>query len=293
MKKLLIPVVLFMLIATATDAQNIYFRGGLGYAAPHGGAVQGPIFSYSQNSFFPVNGSYNGTYLPTNTTESFELKKTSFTAGVQGILAAGLMLNKNIGVELAANVGLSTQQMKTQLNSEEVDEKVKLDVTQQSDMPLMLTPSLVLQTSGKIQVYARGGIVLPVQAIILQDLSFQQDRLNIADSTYVRRTVNLTEQFNMRFSPGFSGALGAKYKIGKRMSVWAEASILSMTLYYKESVLTSASENGTSVLSYISPQDRTTKYEFEGNITGNSNIVPTVQAPFSNAGINVGVSVGF
>jgi len=293
MKKILIAALVALLFVDTSMAQGVYFRGGLGYAFPHGGAVQAPVFSYSSNSIFPVNGSYKGTYLATNTTETFDMKKVSYTAGVQGIFALGMMLNKNIGVELAANIGLQTRGMSSSLFSEEAEVRTWLDVNQQSDMPVMFTPSLVLQTNGKIQVYTRAGIVLPMQTAILQEISYAQERFNIADSTYVQRTVTLTEEFRMRFNPGFSGALGAKYKVGKQMSAWVEASLLSMTLYYKSSELTSLSENGTSVLGQLSPQERTTQYEFEGTISGNSNVVPTVQAPFSNFGINAGVSIGF
>lgn len=290
MKKILLPVAMFLL-ALSAEAQKVYFRGGFAYAMSHGGAVQAPVFSYGVNTTLPLNGSYKGVFLPDNASESFDLQRVSYTAGLHGILAVGAMINKHVGVELAANIGLSTKMLKSSVYNEQSGLKVWLDVVQQSDIPVMMTPALVLQTGGKINLYARGGIVIPVQSAIIQEIDYADERYNIADSNFVYRTVKITEEFKMRLSPGFSGAMGVKVKTGKQVSVWAEAGILSMSLYYKNSEITRYDQNGESVLNLLTPTQRVTQFEFKGTATTNTNIVPTFQAPFSNFNISAGVAI--
>lgn len=290
MKKILLPVVM-LLLALSADAQKVYFRGGLSYAVSHGGAVQAPIFSYGLNNVLPINGSYSGVSSATNTSESFELSRVSYTAGLHGVFAVGAMINNHVGVELAANIGLGTKKMNTEIYSENSSIKTWLDVVQQCDIPVMLTPALVLQTGGKINLYARGGIVIPVQSAIIQEIDYAEQRYNPADSTFVHRTVRITEEFKMRLSPGFSGAMGVKIKTGKQVSVWAEAGILSMSLYYKNSEIVQFDQNGQSVLNQLTPTERVTQFEFKGTATANTNIVPTFQTAFSNFNISAGVSI--
>lgn len=307
MKKIAFLVVLLVFSAmTAVDAQRkisnkkeenklnpvIYFRGGLGYAVPSAGAAQGPVFSFSGNGTFPMNGGFSGTYLPTNNMESFNLDKYSYSAGLHGVFGIGVMLNDYIGAEVSADIGLSTSKMETSLFFEEPQVRTFLDVEQQADLPVMITPSIVLQTGGKTKLYARGGVVLPVASSVIQQINYREERYNPADSSYVNRTVNLTDEIKMRFSPGFSGAMGAKFRLGPQTILWAEAGITSMSLYYKESEITSFTQNGQSVLNQLSPSQRITSYEFDATTNGNSNVMPTIQTPFSNFNISIGVIVG-
>lgn len=290
MKKILLPVAV-LLMALNANAQKVYFRGGFSYAMSHGGSVQAPVFSYSANRALPLNGSFSGVYTPLNSSESFDLKRVSYTAGLHGVLAVGAMFTKHVGVELAANIGLSTKMLKSSVYTEEPDRKMWLDVVQQSDIPVLITPALVLQTGGKINLYARGGIVIPIQSAIIQEIDYAEEKYNPADSSFVNRTVKITDEFKMRLSPGFSGAMGVKIKTGKQVSVWAEAGILSMSLYYKSSEITRYDQNGESVLNLLTPTQRVTQFEFKGTSTGNVNTAPTFQAPFSNFNISAGVSI--
>ncbi|MCB0695757.1 MAG: hypothetical protein KDC07_00250 [Chitinophagaceae bacterium] len=293
MKKILTPILLmFLLQSTTSHAQEMYFRGGFGYATAHGGYVEGSVYAGFLNAVLPYNGSYSGYNLPTNTSETFDYKKASFSSGLQAILGLGLMLNKHIGVELAANLAMTTQQMESDVYLESPDLKTSINTKQHADQPVFITPAVVLQTGGKINAYARGGVVLPIQSGITQDVTYTEERYNEATNSYVTTTWNMIEQYKMRFNVGFSGAMGVKFKATKRLQAWAEAGIMSTTLYFKESVLAAYSENGQSLLNQVHPSQRTTKYERKGTNSGSMNTAPTSQVPFSNLNFCAGISVG-
>lgn len=291
MNKLLIPFIT-LFICSAVNAQQFYFRGGLGYSIAHGGVAQSTI-SNNTNSVFPIHGSFSNTQIPGTNTQSFDLKRTSFSAGVQGILAVGAMFNKNIGVDMAVNLGLATTNMESKVYLESPELRQWLTTRQNADMPVFITPSLVIQsdTGAKLIAYARGGIVLPVKAGMTQAVGYTRDRYNIADSTWVRNTADWTEDFNMRFNPGVSGSIGMKYKTKKGAMLWAELYLLSMNLYFRQSELTSYNENSVSRLSSLTQDQKITQYEFEGNTSGSSNVMPTYHVPYSNFGIHAGVMV--
>lgn len=291
MKKLLLPILSFFMLYTA-NAQQVYFRGGLGYGIAHGGEVQAPVYSFDPASALPINGSYNSTNLPGNQSNSFDLKRVSYSTGLQGILAMGMMFNKHIGVDVAAGLGLATQQMNSTLFVEQPDLKVRMDVAQQSNLPVTISPTVVIQSGGdKINAYARGGIALPVKAAILQELAYVSERYIPDNNTYITTRVNLTEEFRMRFNPGVVGAVGLQLKAVKQVTFWAELYLLSMNLFYKKSTVTSFDVDGQSVLNQLSSTDRETQYEFKSSNNGNTNIVPTFQAPFSNIGLHAGVMI--
>lgn len=292
MKKLALPVILSLCICNAISAQQAYFRGGLGYGIAHGGEVQAPVYSYSPVSALPINGTYSGINLPGNESNSFELKRVSYTTGLQGILAAGMMFGKHIGVDVATGLGLATPQMNSTLYIEQPDLKVRMDVAQQANLPVMISPTIVIQSGGeKINAYARGGITLPVKTAIFQELTYVSEQYNPADNDYVITRVNITEEFRMRFNPGVTGSIGASMKTAKQVTFWAELYLLSMNLFYKKSVISSFDVNGQSVLNQLSQTEKETRYEFKSNNSGNTNITPTFQAPFSNIGLHAGVRI--
>ncbi len=291
MKYLLPLLIVFTFIQKPATAQSVYFRGGLGYAFSQGGLIYSPIYSSGFRRLYMGTGSYNSnTADPNNSSENFNLKKGSMTQGVRGTLAIGLMLTDHIGVEIATDLGLTTQKQETSLNDNDGQVTTSLNVVQQADLPITVSPSLVLQTGGKINVYARGGLAIPVKATIVENFDYIEDTYNPATQQTVRTgTLSIEEEYRMRLTPGFTGAMGVQFKPVKKLTVFAEVNILSMTLYYKESELVSVVQDGVNVMSAISPSQRTTKYEFDGYVNGTENVSPTTQIPFSNVGITAGV----
>lgn len=292
MKKLLIPVLLLCLAhpawAQTPKKKNIemkpYFRVGVGYAMPHGGAVQ-------DNSGFPIHGTHNTTNLPTNNSEYFDLHRTSYSSGVQGILGLGVMF-KNIGAEVATNIGVTTKMHQSSFFRESSGEKQYVNIESKSDKPILITPALIIQTGGKINLYARGGITVPLNTVIIDKIAVRVEKYNQATNSFaVTDDLVYTLEYNMRLTPGFSGAMGVKLKANKKLTVWAEAGILSMSQYLKEAGLTSYDEYGVSTLDQFSPSERIIQFEFKGSSNGSSNVLPTTQMPFSNFNISAGVMV--
>lgn len=307
MTRFIIPALALILMTTTAVAQPAkktlsskkaklqpapYFRAGVGYAVSHGGAVQAPVFGYSTSTLLPANGSMSVVSTATGYSEQFDLSRASYTAGVQGVVAFGMMLNKHIGIELAANVGLQTKTVESNLSVDDPNTRISMKTSQQASLPVFITPAVVLQTGGKLNVYARGGVVIPAKAGITQTVDYIENRYNEATGSFVfYRKINWTENFNMRMTPGFSGAMGIKFPVGKSITLWGEAGILSMTLYYQKSELTSLDINGTSVLGQLRPDEKTTRYEFEGTTSSNNNIRPTYQAAYSNFNISAGIFI--
>lgn len=288
MKKLLIP---FMVILTATvaQAQQFYFRGGLGYAISHGGVGQSTVSGNTAN-VYPLHGNFSFTQVPGTTSKSFDLKRVSYTSGLHGIFAFGAMFSQNVGVDLAASVGLYTRTNKSSIFIESPGLKQTRNADQYANMPVFITPSLVIQTGGKIKAYARGGIVFPIKADMTQEVAYEEQRFNEQSNQWERTTANWTEDFSMRLNPGVSGSIGFRHVLAKNMTVWAELYLVAITLYFKESELTSYDEDGVSRLNQIPPSNRITKYEFKSN-SPSTNVVPTYQVPYGNFGFHAGVMV--
>ncbi len=291
MNKLFLPF-FALAFSTLANAQQFYFRGGLGYSIAHGGVAQSTITS-NTSSVFPIHGSFSSTQISGTNTQSFDLKRNSFSAGVQGVLAVGAMFSKNIGVDMAVNLGLATSNMESSVYLESLELRQWIITAQKADLPIFITPSLVIQsdTGSKITAYARGGIVLPVKAGMTQTVGYTRDRYNVQDSSWYRLNYNWTEDFNMRFNPGVSGSIGMKYKAKKGVTLWAELYLLSMNLYFRQSELTSYDQNGISTLNTFSQNERITNYEFEAEVSGTSNVMPTYQVPYSNIGLHAGIMV--
>ena len=293
MKKLLfITCILLLTFGNNGVAQHAYLRAGAGYALPQGGYIQGPIPFNSATIGLPTNGSLQIKYANSVATQTYDYKKTSYGAGVQGTLAFGYMLNRNVGIELAGNFGLQNTEYNTVVNTQSEDEQVSLNVYQRANMPILVIPSIVLQAGGKWKLYARAGVVLPVRTKLIQEGAYTRDKFNPATNAWVRlNNIKYEEEFSMRLNPGLAGAMGLRVNAGKLVSFWAEANLISLTMYAKESVLTSAIVDDVQIIDYISQGDKTTKYEMKGTISGYSNTVQSFQVPFSTLGIQAGISL--
>lgn len=290
MKKtqILLVAVVASMVSSAAVAQGFYLRLGLGYAFPQAGQTM-------YDTPTPYNGfptGYNGTRTNTAATQVYNIKGASFSAGMQGSIGAGYMFNNNVGVQLDGAIGLGTK--KYTFNDDNVSLNVgnnntiavNISTTQQAKTPFILLPSLVLQSGGdKVNVYSRFGLAVPLASKVTQD----QVITNLPN-TGAMTVDDFTWTIKNSFSLGFSAAAGVKYNINDRMSIWAELSILSMTVNAKEQDLKSWTENGQSVP--LSNYSNAQKITFSKTATLDSNYsqFPTYSQPFSNIGINVGVT---
>jgi len=274
MKKIIITVFI-LLIAFTGFAQGFYLRLGVGYAFPEAGQT---IDGTGQ----PYNGSSNNSA----TTETYNLKAASFSAGFQGTVALGYMLSKHAGIQLDANLGLAGK--KYTFDDENVTvggTPSNVSVIQQAKSPFIVMPALVLQTGGEPwNLYCRMGLAVPISTKITED-----QVISNAPGTGALEIDDYTFQIKNSFSLGFTAAAGVQYKLNDKVSIWGEISLLSMSVYIKESDLTNVTSNGQNIpLSQVSgPQ--MVKYSRNASTDSNMTVQPAYSQPFSNVGINIGI----
>ncbi len=291
MKKILSLAFIVTATVASSFGQELFLRLGLGYAFPQAGQSM-------YDTPIPYNGfptGYNGSRNNTTSTETYNIKGASFSAGFQGILGLGYMFNNNVGVQLDGAIGLSPAKYTFNDNNVNLNTVASplpgtISTIQRAKGPFILMPSLVLQTGGNPWcIYTRLGLALPLNTKITQD-----QVISNAPGTGAVTTDDFTWQITNSFSLGFTAAAGLKYKINDRVSIWGEVSILSMSVYAKEQDLKTWVEtdpvNGPQsypVSSY--PNAPNIKFSKTATVDSSLSNIPTYAQPFSNVGVNFGV----
>lgn len=254
---------------------GFYVKLGGGYAFTQAGQT-------TDKYGYPYSG--YATYVSGSNFSSFEMKKVSFAAGVQGLFGLGYTINKNVGVEIDGMVGIANEKYKTRNKFPTTSEQVDQSITTYAKNPFFIVPSLVLQTSNKkFNIYSRAGIALPIAMKLIEE---HTDRVTL--NTGIETNVyDYTIEHSFKFSIGFSGATGASYKIGKYTHVWMEAVLFSISAFAKDETLTSYKKDGVSLLNQVQPANRTTKYSY----TSGSGVDPSYSYPFTSIGINAGLKL--
>ncbi len=269
---------LLSLTTVQVASAQLYVKAGLGYAIPQSGQTM-------DGSGTPYNGS---TTVNTNAAaETFSIQSASFSTGVHGALGLGYLLSDHVGIELHGDFGLSTKKYTYTINNVLVNGvESNVQILQKAKGLFVLSPSLVLQTGGeKVNLYSRFGVALPLGSRISMDQVQSNQPGTGATSVY-----DFSFKVKNSFTPGFSAAVGARYKLSDKISIWGELSILSMSLYIKEADLQGFSYNGRSQnLAYVTSA-HVIKYTKDAVVDSNQGNLPTYSQPFSNVGLNVGVS---
>jgi hypothetical protein len=283
MKKSTLTLFAALLLSASAYGQGFYFRAGLGYAFPMAGQTLEPM----------AGDLYNGTRSSSTFLQTYSMKNTSFSAGLQGGIGLGYMFSPNVGLQLDVNAGISNRKYAFQDKNVLVDLgagaiQSNITITKQADLPVLLAPSLVLQTSGKgkVNIYSRVGPVIPLATQIIQNTYIENVPGTGAPSSY-----NFTFAIKSSFSMGFSAAGGLQYKLGNKVSLWAEVSMLSMSLYMKQSDLTGFEHDGRSYSLSNVTSPHTYYYSKSGTLDSNSVTLPTYSHPFSNLGVNMGIRI--
>ncbi|MBS1772714.1 MAG: outer membrane beta-barrel protein [Bacteroidetes bacterium] len=284
MKKFFPVLALMIACQMHADAQKIYVKVGAGYAFPQAG-----------NSYDVGNGVYGGTAKVVQTVNQemleFKVKKASFSAGMQANLGVGIKLNKHFSAEINTIATVATRHYKYHLDETyNAPEFYKTDITTHADMPVMLCPSIVMQTGDVLNIYARGGLVLPLAHKIIIDGHLEGHSPNPNAATGV---IDFTQELKTRFNIGFTGAAGVKYKIGNRTALWVEANLISLSLYAKEQRYTNLIADGQNVLGSLTVNQTVTEFAMSNSSTDprNSNVRPAYSVPFSSFGIQAGISL--
>lgn len=288
MKRLSCLIFALFVCAYTTSAQ-FYFRAGMGYDLPQAGqsVYDTPI------PYYDFQSAYNGTRTySSNGAQTYNIKNnTSFSSGLSLPIGIGYMINDNIGIQLDATFGIVTHKYSF------TDENFPLNVgggstivynittTQHANTPIVLSPSLLLQTSyEKLNLYSRLGFALPLNTKFTEEQVFVN-----APNTGTHTVDDFTWQVKNSFAVGFTAAAGVKYKINERVSIWGELSVLSLSVYTKEQDLSSWVQNGQSVSLQYFTNAQSIKFSKTAVLDTTYSQFPPYAVPFSNFGFHVGV----
>ncbi len=270
----------FLLLCTLLPAfvfsQGFYFRAGLGYA-----------FAQAGQTMYQNGIAYGGSL--NYSTQNYSLKSASLSAGVQSSLAVGYLINKNVGVQLDLNLNIAPKKYTFTINNAPFTGGFTGDVTleTQSKSLILTTPSVVLQTGGDVwNLYSRFGIVIPLNTKITQ----HETDIN-SPGTGARQVDVFTYEIKNSFSPGFSAAIGIQYKLNERLSLWGEASMLSLTQYIKQQELKEITVDGAGYPLTSYTGNIITNYSKNITVNSSQSNLPAYAQPFSNVGINFGIRV--
>lgn len=267
---------------TPKNTGEYYLRAGIGLAFPGGG----------QTSLNNGKSTFN-TYESSNT---FSVTPASYSAGTSAIIGAGYMFNKHIGIELTATYGIGRNELYYEERHGYRDAYSKwteteiYEVTSYAQSTVLATPSVVIQSGGKLNIYARGGIVLPLTIKLISEEYYY----DVNSSFAIRGTMEHTTVFK----PGMSGAFGISYKPGKVVRYWMECNMLSIAPYLKHGRLTKYTENGYDRLSKLSTYESEIDYRLSGVIndvpkTDEPRVEHARAIPFNNIGVQAGLLFDF
>ncbi len=302
MKKTIISYLTLWLIGTSVNAQEfkgkfpkIYLRAGGGYSFPHAAQEQ------AGNRYLSGSVTYNPQYTGQNIStfaESFDLKKVSFGSGLNGVVSVGALFTKNIGIEVAASVGIGSRKYKYNyvLNEESISPtytyRLSLDGTIYQQLPIWIMPAVVVQTGGeKVNIYSRIGMVLPISGKIIDERKFSEKRSDRPSSAGQEEHLEITT----RFALGIQGALGIQLKLSDKVAFYIEANGVSMNAYAKSSNMTHLTVNGRNYLGNISTSQKQKEFDLNYTVTApkdnEPSRAPSYSIPMSNIGLGMGLTI--
>ena len=247
---------------------SLYVTGGVGYSLP---------FANNSNG-----GSYTGTwhYLYSNpntlTNITFTDKRASFTSGLVAVGGIGCMFGDHLGVELDGHTSLISVKYKYAVSSSETNgtDLGGYSGTSIAHSPVLLMPTLVLQTGGNTQqLYSKLGIVVPLNTQLTVEINGNNPTL------YERNKLSTL------FTLGYTASVGYKYNLNSRLQLWGEVNLLSFQPYIKEDKVVAYTINGVQ-----QPPSKPNEYTYTTTANIATFTSPTSTLPYSSAGLRVGVS---
>jgi len=280
MKRTILATIIVAFAAVSAIAQQKnkvaprnYFRVGAGYAFAHAG----------NTPMAQMPAGFQSNYL--NVTR-IEYKRGSFGQGFYASLAFGHWFNDHLGGELGVSVGVRGRRFDYRSEGTEV-----VTLASYAEMPVYLMPAAILQTGGRVNVYARVGIAVNLSGKIVEDgswTSFGTGGTTVAEA----RTL-----YKFRTGVGFQGALGIEKSVSKRISLYLEANGISMNQYLKKSTVTRYSENQVDVMYRVPVYYKETEYEMNYSeglpMADEPRKAASYALPFSNFGAAAGIIVKF
>ena len=222
----------------------------------------GSYFTQTAATEFPVVGGqlpnkdvYTGG-VGTNKLSSRESVTGSFGAGFRSGLTAGYRFNSRVGFEMGVNYYTSNSKTMAQTTNRLIaynpttTAATYLDFTATGTIKALdLAPSLVLflGQSKDFEPYTKVGVILPVYG----DLTIDTDRnyRTLVGANQVAETKAYSRDI-VKPNPtlGFTAALGTSYKLGNKLSAFAEIEYRNFTVHGKTKETTVYTENGVDKL---------------------------------------------
>lgn len=350
-KKMILAVALCYVAASGAFAQEtikineksdkgFYLRIGGGYSLgigktsgggnglmPANNTVRATNTDYrSQNGKASVDESTSKT---TKTNAAFSLGE-----GINMALGIGYMFNDNIGLELSGDYLLgasnTVEDKSTSKYYKSVSTTSNTTVTQSSGTgtttnsmtrtSLSITPAVrfVAPISGKISMYSRIGVVVPVSDKMVyeyreSDSQYYSQKVNnkTNSSNNSNSNTSKTMEFEPYFRVGYTAAIGVNYSLGKHLSLFGEINGVSDSFEAKKSTITkwnqysnssSGSPSSKNLLENLDIINKETEYLKEYVVDNKSTSTAdknkpgkdvSFSLPASSIGLAVGVALKF
>ncbi len=256
-----------------------YIRIGLGYAFPNAGQT------LNENSDpYSATMRFDTTRIINSYTK---MNKISFSSGLQAVGAFGLMVTRNIGIEIDGYIGIAPKKYTANFYDVMVNGSypANITVTNKAISPIFIAPCLLLQTNGRrCNVYARSGPVIAVNGKVQREETYNFSSPGY--ESYINQLIigtKITTSLNI----GYTAATGIQYRLNNRLSLWSELNVLSMSMYIKQELNTENIADGQSAQLFP-----TVNYGFSGSGVNRNNqrgTQPTYAEPFSNISVNAGL----
>ena len=285
-----LAIVFFTSIAHGQDSGRVkekgkshkfFLRAGLGYGGVLAGKTQ-----ILENSIrvFNVSGE-NVSTVPGRFAENPDIKKASFGTGGYLAVAGSFMANRHIGIELGMQALLKPENYEFHydyINDRNV--RVLSYHKTQVTKPVYIIPALVLSTGGRLNLFTRLGLVLPVG----EKISYTQRSVSMEQNIIKQETIR-DYTLTQKKGTGFHAAFGASYPITSHCSLYAEFSGIYRNADAEELRLTAI--NGNPGIG----NDRTIfgSYSVQYNHKAPIQYDVTSSIPFSSIGGSIGVMLGF
>jgi len=193
----------------------------------------------------------------------------SFGEGIQPALGFGYLFNNNVGIELNGSYLIGRK------FSHEHTEGTITEAHDKWGEGILISPSMIIQVPMKsVTPYARFGGTLGIVKVKEKETE---------SGTGAHTGENLTEHSG-RFATGLNGALGVKFKAGKKIDIYGELFASGMN-YGPEKRENTQAFDGETIASTVTYEE-----DFPTN-SANTELRPYF--PFSNFGLNIGVTLNF
>lgn len=294
LKHIIIGLALMSISQTNVFAQGVYVDVQAGYGMPLNG--QTDMLSNYSSSYIDnyITGEYSSSY-----TE--EVVNLSLGKGMNFGANVGYMFNKNIGAEIGVNYLLGGKTEGTYSDyytytdpTGYTEESWEKSTQQMSAKMLQINPSFVVAGGfEKWNPYAKVGVVLGFGSIEME--------ADYSDNMGNNGSYAMTLNEGMAF--GLSGSFGTQYILNDQISLFGEASLVSLSYSPKKGEITKYNEDGVDMLPSLTTQDKETEFVdktseyYDGSSTPSDPNTPSQELKtsyqFSSIGLRVGVKFNF